>query len=214
MNLPRIQIFLKAPRPGFVKTRLAASIGDDLSLGVYRQLVSTQFSHLPPDWPVEIHYTPADAGGELLAWIGEGYPFFPQPDGNLGNRLSHAVGTAFKRNHAPVFCIGADCPELVPSIFHHAANLLLTSDLVFGPTLDGGYYLVGMKAHHHCIFEDIPWSSSETLAVSVRAAKANGLTVAILPELRDIDTGLDLAIAMSEGLLPAPGAPRPRSAPR
>jgi len=201
MSSPLIQLFLKAPRPGLVKTRLAAAIGDDNALAVYHKLVAGQLSRLPDCWPVAIHFTPADAKAEFSGWLGNEHAFYAQVNGNLGERLSHAVKDAFGQGYERVFCIGADCPELDAALFLAAEEALNEADVVFGPALDGGYYLIGMKAHHKVLFEDIPWSTAETLAASLRAAESADLQVRLLPELRDIDTVTNLAYAIEEGLL-------------
>lgn len=201
MNAPLIQLFLKAPRAGLAKTRLAASIGDDNALTVYHRLVVGQLSRLPADWPVAIHFTPEDAQNEFSGWLGNQHSFYPQTNGDLGERLSQAVRNAFLQGTQRVFCIGADCPELDESLFYAAENALDKADVVFGPALDGGYYLIGMKAYHKTLFENIPWSTAETLAASLRAAEVAGLRVQLLPELRDIDTVTDLAFGIEQGLI-------------
>lgn len=194
MGFPLIQIFLKAPREGFVKTRLAATVGNAAALRIYRDLVVGQLARLPAGWPVEIHFTPADSRSEFTSWIGDAneFAFCPQVSGSLGDRLHYAVREAFRRRAQRVFCIGADCPELDSAVFAAADRALDDADVVFGPTFDGGYYLVGMKADHPELFDQIPWSTATTLQASVDAAKRAGLRVAFLPTLRDIDTAADL----------------------
>lgn len=201
MRAPLIQLFLKAPRPGLVKTRLAASIGDDNALAVYHKLVVGQLSRLPDGWPVAIHFTPEDAKAEFSGWLGNQHTFHPQSNGNLGQRLSYAVAHAFREGNERVLCIGADCPELDMSHFLAADEALHQADVVFGPTLDGGYYLIGMKAYHKALFADIPWSTEETLIASLQAAKSCDLKVHLLPELRDVDTVADLAFTIEQGLI-------------
>jgi len=217
MNKPLIQLFLKAPREGLVKTRLAASIGNENALTVYHNLVVGQLSRLPHDWPVRIHFTPADAEEEFSGWLGNHHTFAAQCEGNLGERLGYAVDQAFRQGHQRVICIGADCPELDEIHFKEAQAALEQADVVYGPTLDGGYYLIGMKASHKALFQKIPWSTSETLSCSLQAARNAGLSTHLLSELRDIDTVSDLALAAEQGLLayhspiPAPTPSKPRS---
>lgn len=201
MKSPLIQLFLKAPRKGFVKTRLAASIGEDNALAIYQKLVIGQLTRLPEKWPITVHFTPEDAEEEFSRWLGGPYTFLPQKTGHLGERLSHAVEQALLQGYPRVYCIGADCPQLDASIFLAAEEALSGADVVFGPALDGGYYLVGMKTYHKTLFEDIPWSTAETLRASIHAAEAAGLRVQLLPKKRDIDTVDDLTVALEQRLI-------------
>jgi glycosyltransferase A (GT-A) superfamily protein (DUF2064 family) len=73
-----------------------------------------------------------------------------------------------------------------------AFELLREHDVVFGPSTDGGYYLVGMSKANECIFEDIEWSTEKVLEQSLATCKAAGLEVALLKPLTDIDTEEDL----------------------
>lgn len=196
-----VQLYLKAPRPGTVKTRLASTIGESRAAAVYRQLVERQLYALPRGWSLEVHFAPADAEEELREWLGN-LEFVPQADGDLGERLSRGVAEAFQRGVELVFCIGADCPGLKAVHFQQAREFLETgADAVFGPAEDGGYYLLGQKRHHPCLFTDIPWSTDQTLRASLGNAKENGLRTARLPKLYDVDGEADWRRAVEEGLM-------------
>jgi len=200
---PVIQIFLKAPRAGFVKTRLADAIGEDCALAVYGELVEGQLRRLPRDWPVQIHFTPSDAEDAFRSWLGPDYSYHPQPDGGLGERLSHAVSRSFDTSTDPVICIGADCPALSACHLEDARDSLLNgTDVVFGPTPDGGYYLIGMSRYHAPLFNGIPWSTEHTLNASLQVTRRHGLRTGLLPELHDVDTVRDLQQVIDLGLLP------------
>jgi rSAM/selenodomain-associated transferase 1 len=204
---PRVLIFLKAPQPGRVKTRLAASIGPRAACEVYKALVEQQLARLPKDWPVDVHFTPPGALDAMRRWLGHGYDYFPQVEGDLGDRLASAVQQTFQRGAGPVTCIGADCPSLNARHLNEALRALSRgADLVFGPASDGGYYLVGLKQAHTCIFRNIPWSAPNTLEASLRVAKQQGLRVEQLETLADVDTAEDLERAVTNGDLPQPGS--------
>lgn len=192
---PRLlQLFLKAPRPGTVKTRLAATAGDATATAIYRRLAERQLTALTdlPACRLQIQYTPADAEAEMRSWLGDGPDYRPQCEGDLGDRLSRAVNAAFEQGAERVYCLGADCPLLGPGHLRRADALLDDgADVVFGPATDGGYYLLGQTAHHPGLFRDIPWSRPDTLAVSRDRAARHRLTTALLPELYDVDTEHD-----------------------
>ena len=196
-----VLVFLKAPRIGNVKTRLARSIGMESALKVYRSLVERQLQELSPKDPVEIHYTPEDARAEMHAWLGDRYDFYPQCEGGLGIRLERAVANAFERGARSVICIGGDCPGLNLTHLEQAIDALQDDyDVVFGPSEDGGYYLIGLRAPHVELFQDIPWSTKTTLEASLKKTSLLGLHVKSLEMLYDIDEIDDLHRATSQGL--------------
>ncbi len=196
-----IQVFLKFPESGRVKTRLAREIGDAAAATVYRALVARVFEHLPAEFPLCVAYAPASVGEDAISrWLRphlevagracEEVVWIPQVEvADLGQRLGQATGTLFARGAGKVIAVGADCPYLEPEVYREAAGCLDRGrDVVFGPTLDGGYYLVGLAAPQERLFGDsIPWSSARTLEASLEAAASTGLNVAVLDKREDVD---------------------------
>jgi len=197
-----ILLFLKAPRRGHVKTRLAHTTGPERALKTYRALVERQWTQLPDHGQIEVHYTPNDADFEMRQWLGDAHGYYPQSEGELGVRLEHSVECAFARGAKAVFCIGGDCPKLDQSHLEQAAAALEQCDVVFGPCEDGGYYLIGLNAPHPELFKDIPWSSRNTLDSSLKKAAELGLRVQLLETLYDIDEITELKRAIDDGHLP------------
>jgi uncharacterized protein len=189
-------LMLKAPRPGTVKTRLAAALGPARATAIYRTLVERQLASIPPGLRAEIHYAPGEdpaAGAELSAWLGPGTAYFPQSSGDLGDRLSAAFAAAFDRGAAGVLAIGGDCPGLDSSVLASAAASLAAHELVLGPATDGGYYLIGLARPRPELFADMPWSTGRLLEATLARAASLGLAPKLLPPLDDIDTAEDLA---------------------
>ena len=205
---PVILIFLKAPRPGQVKTRLAASVGAEKACAIYRTLAEGQLRRLPADCRVSVVFTPADAEPEMRSWLGDAYAFEPQAEGDLGRRLRLAFARAFDADAGPVIAIGGDCPGLGAGPIDRARGLLEEggNEVVLGPTEDGGYYLIGLRAPRPGLFEDIPWSTPETRAATRARAESMGLALAQLETLYDIDEPADWQRARREGLLPEDAA--------
>lgn len=189
---PRVLVFLKAPRPGTVKTRLAGAYGAEGAARIYRLLAGRQMAAFPDGWPVEVLYAPADARAEMEEWLGDRARLRPQAGGDLGERLERAVAAAFAEGAGPVVCVGADCPDLGAEDFERAAALLAGgADLVFGPAEDGGYYLVALARECPEIFRGVSWGGSRTLAQSLRRAGEAGRRVALLGEKADVDLPAD-----------------------
>ena len=185
-------VFARAPERGRVKTRLAASVGDERALAIYVRLaerVTRAVADGP--WAVEIRCAPDEAAPAVAAWLGGMGAVVPQGGGALGARLTRAMSEHFASRAGRVVIVGTDCPEVDASVIRQAFAAMEGADVVFGPALDGGYYLVGCSRRAPEIFSDVPWSTPETLAVSLVRAKAAGYSVAELSPLRDIDTQED-----------------------
>ena len=193
-----ILVFAKWPAPGRVKTRLAASIGDDEAAEIYRRLVEhlvTILDTVPAD-EIRVLFDPADRESDFKNWLTPLFSqtgcvmFHAQVEGDLGHRLTTGFASVFAENEdAAAAAVGSDCIEVGPSEFSQCwESLARGDDAVFGPTPDGGYYLVGMREMQPALFENIPWSSEETLAASLRAAESAGLKTSMLDEKNDIDT--------------------------
>jgi len=204
-------VFVKHPEPGWVKTRLAAGVGEAAAVAVYRELVKLTLQAVG-DWlrpaasppsegggrQVWIYFDPENKEAEVRAWLAastEGWSptahFVPQPPGDLGKRLESIYQQAFALDSYAVAAIGTDCPGLTAATLKNAFEAVRRADLVLGPALDGGYYLIGLARDYPALFTDIPWSSNHTLAATRAAARHLGLTTAELPALADIDTEED-----------------------
>lgn len=191
MDLPRVVVFLRAPELGRVKTRLAASVGPEPALVIYRELLHLTSVTLRAHPQVELRITPDDA---VIGWeplLHPGWRRTPQGAGDLGERLERAVQAAFDTAPTPVLVIGCDCPELTLDDLLDAGRLLASRDVVFGPATDGGYWLIGLKRPVPELFRGIPWGTSRVLDQSVAAANRLGLSWGLLRELDDIDTEAD-----------------------
>ena len=184
MPAPRVIIFVKAPRPGFVKTRLAAAIGDQAACDAYRQLTETVLAKLTPLPHVELRFAPDDTENEIAPWLRNDWTARPQGEGDLGQRMHRAFTDA----NGPAIIIGSDCPHLELSDLEAAADTLKEYDLVLGPATDGGYWLIGLNSPCPALFEKIKWSMGEVLQTTLTKAKGNGLSIHLLRELADVDT--------------------------
>jgi uncharacterized protein len=186
-DTPVVIAMLKTPRPGFVKTRLAAEVGAEAAAAIYRRLVEHQMAAIPREWRAEVHFAPAEALAEMQQWLGVAAAFHPQRGDDLGERLIHAIASAFDRGAGAVIVIGGDCPALTGSCLREAARELAAADVVLGPAADGGYYLIGLRRPQPDLFRHIRWSTGAVLASTLKRARAAGLSVAMLPTKEDVD---------------------------
>jgi rSAM/selenodomain-associated transferase 1 len=190
---PTILIFLKAPVPGHAKTRLAQGLGDVAAMEVYQRLVHRQMEVLPSSWPVEVHFAPADEEPLMRAWVGESAhrAFYPQPEGSLGERLAQATQGAFARGAEGVFLLGGDCAALDEARLREASDALAQTEVVMGPTYDGGYYLLGLRRPRLAMFAHDDWGTDTVADSTRRIAAKEGWSLQELPVLRDVDTAAD-----------------------
>lgn len=180
-------IFIKNPVLGKVKTRLAATIGDQRALEIYQELVEYTLT------------LARKVNSEINLFFSEGILSYEIPskkflqEGNdLGERMKNAFATIFAQQHEKIVIIGTDCAELTTDILEESFRKLDHSDVVIGPALDGGYYLLGMKKFYPFLFENIEWSTNKVFTSTRNMAEERYLNVSILPVLRDIDTEEDL----------------------
>jgi rSAM/selenodomain-associated transferase 1 len=194
---PALAVLLKAPRLGTVKTRLAAEIGARQALRLYRVLAQRTLAEVRvAGLEATVWFTPVDAATEMRHWLGEGWDLRPQASGDLGTRLA-AAAQAVPPGRGWL-AIGADCPRLDAALLREAAAVVARDEIVLGPSLDGGYYLVGGPMPLPDLFSAMPWSTSRVLGETrarLLQAKAPGHE---LVTLRDVDTAED---ARAEGLL-------------
>lgn len=186
-------IFARAPDLGYVKTRIGGKLGPDVALAIYRELGSNtvQAARAVGDCEITVHYTPVGSESSLAAWLGADLAFRPQADGDLGSRLSAAIDHTVHCGARRIIAIGMDCPSLDAVALEDAFEALNTADVVLGPAVDGGYYLIGITRSQPTLFRDIPWGSAECLGATLTAASAATLRVTLLDTRSDIDTAED-----------------------
>lgn len=180
-------ILIKNPIAGKTKTRLAASVGDEKALKMYRQLMdyTQQQTAALPETKRDLLYSETVVKGDI--WPESSFHKGVQSGEDLGERMANAFAQAFASGAKKVVIIGSDCPGITTHLLAEAFTELDTNDLVIGPATDGGYYLLGMRKFTPQLFSDIAWSTSEVAKQTLNIATANGLTVTQLVALSDVD---------------------------
>ncbi|MBE9061438.1 TIGR04282 family arsenosugar biosynthesis glycosyltransferase [cf. Phormidesmis sp. LEGE 11477] len=218
----RLLLFLRYPQPGQTKTRLIPALGAVGAAQLQRQMAEYLLAKLDhPAWQLQIHFTGASLR-DMQSWLGSGYAYKPQIEGNLGEKLWSGFQSTFAEENPAlssqnrVVAVGADCPDLSVRHIRQAFEHLDYDDVVLGPALDGGYYLIGLRQSclpsksfsssptssalppdslsQKSLFTDISWSTSAVLRQTLESAKALDLSTAQLETLADIDRPSDLAI--------------------
>jgi rSAM/selenodomain-associated transferase 1 len=204
-------IFAKAPIPGEVKTRLCPPLTPDEAATLHgsfvldileRTTLAVATLHLP------FHRYLACAPSSALAFFKvmeerQGVKLIDQVGDDLGARMQHAFETMFEKGYHRVCIVGTDVPSLPLDHYQQALALLETNDLVLGPALDGGYYLIGLTRAAPELFTRIPWSTDRVLTLTQERATTLGLNTALLPQWRDVDTLEDLQALIASSALDA-----------
>lgn len=183
-------VFVKEPRPGAVKTRLASAIGPEAAADVYRALAEQEIRRTAPrpgEYSRLFFFTPAEARERIQSWL-PGESLWPQGGDDLGARMAGAFAEAFRRGARRAAVIGTDVPWVSRGLVADALSALGEHDVVLGPTADGGYYLLALDRPRPELFGGIAWSTRSVFAATVERAGALGLGVSVLEELPDIDT--------------------------
>ncbi len=198
-------IFAKYWEPGQVKTRLAAKLGGAAASEVYRHFVTTLVKRFRrcADSRV-LCFTPAERAVAFAELAGADWVAKPQAGGDLGARMTSFFDSCFRDGAERVVLIGSDSPTLPIEYVDSAFRLLRETDVVLGPTDDGGYYLVGASRDVAGIFADIDWSTAIVWEQTVARLGELRLSYETLPQWYDVDELPDLERLRDE-LLQTPG---------
>ena len=186
-----ILLFLKYPKSGGVKTRVAKSIGDAAAVSLYKCFVEDILSSLQYlNAHIWICYYPESAKDDMAVWLGSSYFYVLQKGGNLGKRLQHCFKSSFDKGFEKTIVLASDIPEISENIINNAFKCLEYKDAVIGPSYDGGYYLLGFnkKSYTTQIFDDISWSTSLVYEETIRKIEDYKLQYSVLDKINDMDT--------------------------
>ncbi len=192
-------IFAKHWTPGAVKTRLAASVGNERAAEVYRALLICsleRFGQLASSRVLA--YSPPEKRTEFERLSLRDWSMTQQGDGDLGARMSLFFEQRFEAGDQRVVLLGSDSPSLPIDRIASAFSLLADSPVVLGPSEDGGYYLIGLSQPIPQLFDGIDWGSDRVLQQSLSALSGGGISAAMLESWYDIDLEEDLSRLRSE----------------
>ena len=201
-------VIAKEPVPGGVKTRLAAILGADGAARVAAAMLADTVGVVAQvDAEPWVYFAPPDARTRM-ARLAPGCRLLAQVEGDLGDRLAGCFAALLAGGAERVVIVGADTPQVPRATYQAAFALLEQVDVVLGPAVDGGYYLVGAKAAHPELFVGVPMGTDTVLQVTLQRVIQQRLRVGTVPMLRDLDRLEDLRAALASGELD--GSPRTR----
>jgi rSAM/selenodomain-associated transferase 1 len=189
-----IIIFTRYPLEGKVKRRLASTIGNYYAKEFYK-IISEQIingTKLIRDSYKYVFYSDKNEKDLIKKWLGKSFIYSHQEGNDLGEKMTNAFHKVFSQGARKSIIIGTDIPDLSPHIIKEAIKKLDKTDIVIGPSKDGGYYLLGMKKYYPSLFKNIKYSSSTVFSETVAIAEKINLTYSTLELLQDIDTQDDI----------------------
>ena len=207
----RLILFTRYPEPGTTKTRMIPKLGEEGAAELQRQMTEhivtrvTEFTGLHST-SVEVRFE----GGNshlMAAWLGTGFNYSPQGNGDIGIRMNRAFEDGFGSGYESVVIIGSDIPDITGDIVHKAFDELRRHDLVLGPAADGGYYLIAMDKTVFFqatprLFDGIRWGTNGVLSQTLAAAEKLSFSYFLLETLADVDCPEDLTV-WQQALKPA-----------
>ncbi len=185
----------KVPRAGKVKTRLSPRLSPESACALYAALLADTVREIGRLRAPEkyLFHSPPSAGRSFAGPHFREFRLLPQRGGDLGERMAHAVRVAARRGASLAVVVGADCPALSAGRLREAFRELRDgADAVLGPTVDGGFYLVGIPADRPLPVSGVAWSTPTALRDVLADCRARGLSFSLLPTAFDVDTPTDL----------------------
>ena len=180
-------VLARYPRAGFVKQRLASTIGNMAAADLCRAFLIDLCRRVADHASWTTYWAFEPAGSPFAEEIGGVGRCFPQQGRSLGERMEAAMGHVLRSGHTSVVLIGSDIPHVPIGVLVDAFRSLAGgADLVLGPAEDGGYYLIGARSVPP-VFAAIHWSGADVLTATISAARAAGIEPTIVASCYDID---------------------------
>lgn len=198
-------VFTRYPEAGKVKTRLIPALGAAAAAALHQRMVEHTLEKARAlrqgkKLAIEVWFTGGSIS-QMQDWLGTDVAYHPQTSGDLGDRMASAFKSAFSKDYDAAVIVGTDCPDLNSTLLGKSFDVLQQHELVLGPAIDGGYYLVGLRRFVPELFESIAWSTQAVLGQTLAIAQQLDLAPVLLDCLSDVDLPQDLENPSVQSLL-------------
>lgn len=204
---PLVLVMARAPRRGEVHRALEPLLGVDRCLALHLALIAGTAAWASEVAPgaVYVAHDPPDGGPDLRPLFGPDATLFPQNGEGIAARLSDAAARVFAQRDGPLLIVWPDLPRL--SARHAAAalgDLGAGCDVVLGPVIDGGLYLLGIARPVPQLFAlpEASWRGRDVMMIGLSAVREAGLELGILRAERALHRPADVRAALADPLLP------------
>jgi rSAM/selenodomain-associated transferase 1 len=206
----RLILFTRFPEPGRTKTRLIPALGAGGAARLHK-VITEKIANEAIDLqqtsaiPTTIYFS-GSTKEKMAHWLGSSFTYIEQAEGDIGARMAQAFSDTFASGTTSAILVGSDIPDISSDLLRQAFSALQTTEVIIGPSQDGGYYLIGFRAGVArqlipLLFLDIPWSTDVVFPTTIHRIKQSGCTYTLLPTLKDIDLPEDIPFAKTRGLL-------------
>jgi rSAM/selenodomain-associated transferase 1 len=186
---PTLGLFAKEPRPGQVKSRLAADASPEWAAAVAAAFLRDLVERLAAvDARRVLVYAPPESEAAFAGLARRSFALCPQAEGDLGRRMARFVEDELRGGAERIVLLGADSPTVPLAYVEQAFHELAQADVVLGPATDGGYYLLGCTRRLPPLFEGISWGGTRVLFDTVARLRDASWKLALLPPWYDVDT--------------------------
>jgi len=200
-STPALILFARDPVPGRVKTRLVPLLGAEGAAELYRCFLLDSLEAAAGQLADVFVAVSRDSALEPIRALATSVcaraDFLVQVGSDLGQRMRHTFEAVLARGHRGAVVIATDVPSLPPPRVSEALDYAAYRDLVLGPSLDGGYYLIGLHKIIPTCFADMPWGGPTVLVETLSRAQQVGATVTLLEPWYDVDAPEDLRVLRS-----------------
>jgi glycosyltransferase A (GT-A) superfamily protein (DUF2064 family) len=207
MSRAAVLVMARAPRRGEVRRALEPMLGAERCAALQAALImqAVGWAHAVAPDGVHIAHDPPDAAAELRRLVGAKGSVFPQNGEGIAARLADAAARVFVRHDGPLLVVWPDLPRL--RVEHAGAalgDLEEGCDVVLGPAIDGGFYLIGISRPIPKLFAlpENAWRSPDVMTIGLAAARDAGLEVGLLRAERALHRPGDVRAALADPLLP------------
>ena len=186
-------VFTRVPIPGQTKTRMMPYFSPEECAKLHENFlkdIAQECEKVNAD--IFVCYTPKKGKAYLEKLFRKAKEYISQTGEGLGERMYQAIEYVLEKGYDSCVLIGTDIPELKCSDLEYAFRLLDVNDVVFGPTVDEGYYLVGMKRPVCEVFEKKTYGTGNVLEQTVQPLQEMGLTIGYVRRLQDMDDRDDI----------------------
>jgi rSAM/selenodomain-associated transferase 1 len=194
MHRNKLGIFVRTPLAGAVKTRLVPPLSPAAARDLYVAFLRDLFERVHQAKVLPTVFYSGEPTDELRALVPPRWPLVAQRGADLGARMAAAFDDLLAAGGSRAVLIGSDSPDLPLAHLRHAFQRLKNRDVVLGPAMDGGYYLIGLRARAPRLFEGIAWGEAGVFADTVERIQREQLSFSLLPLWYDVDDPASIAL--------------------
>ena len=183
----RLGVFVRSPVAGEVKTRLKPVASADQARDLYLAFLADLFERLRESKHRPVVFLAGERTPDLDSVLDPHWEVVAQVDGSLGDRLTAAFAHLLRVPGDRAVIIGSDSPDLPLPYLKRAFQALKHRDVVLGPAVDGGYYLIGLRQAAPALFRGVAWGTPTVFEQTLATIEREHLTLALAPPWYDVD---------------------------